>query len=68
VHRGFRAPTLRPNPAVRLGKGGTLPIQALHHVRRMRGSAQAHLIRCDDGHFHVVKFQNNPQHVRVLGQ
>ena len=45
-----------------------MPIQALHHVRRMRGSAQAHLIRCDDGHFHVVKFQNNPQHVRVLGQ
>lgn len=23
-------------------------------------------MRCDDGHFYVVKFQNNPQHVRVL--
>src|SRR5271167_2928103 len=41
-------------------------IQAVQHVRRMRGGAQAHLRRCDDGHFYVVKFQNNPQHIRVL--
>jgi len=41
-------------------------IQAVQHVRRMRGGAQAHLMRCDDGHFYVVKFQNNPQHIRVL--
>jgi hypothetical protein len=27
-------------------------------VRRMRGGAQAHLMRADDGHFYVVKFQN----------
>jgi hypothetical protein len=32
----------------------------------MRGGAQAHLMRGDDGHFYVVKFQNNPQHLRVL--
>ncbi len=32
----------------------------------MRGGAQAHLMRCDDGFYYVVKFQNNPQHVRVL--
>ena len=32
----------------------------------MRGGAQAHLMRAEDGHFYVVKFQNNPQHVRVL--
>jgi hypothetical protein len=32
----------------------------------MRGGAQAHLLRCDDGHFYVVKFRNNPQHLRVL--
>jgi hypothetical protein len=32
----------------------------------MRGGAQAQMMRCDDGHFYVVKFQNNPQHVRVL--
>jgi hypothetical protein len=27
----------------------------------MRGSAQAHLLECDDGSFYVVKFSNNPQ-------
>jgi len=32
----------------------------------MRGGAQGHLLRCSDGHFYVVKFQNNPQHPRVL--
>jgi hypothetical protein len=32
----------------------------------MRGGAQSHLMRCDDGACYVVKFQNNPQHVRVL--
>lgn len=32
----------------------------------MRGGAQAQLMRCDDGHFYVVKFQNNPQHLRIL--
>lgn len=28
--------------------------------------AQAHLLECDDGHFYVVKFRNNPQHRRIL--
>jgi hypothetical protein len=32
----------------------------------MRGAAQSHLLDCDDGHFYVVKFQNNPQHRRIL--
>jgi len=32
----------------------------------MRGGAQSHLLRCNDGYYYVVKFQNNPQHVRVL--
>jgi len=35
-------------------------------VRRMRGGAQGHLMRCSDGNFYVVKFRNNPQHLRVL--
>src|SRR5690348_8341478 len=43
-----------------------MPVEAVQHVRRMRGGAQAHLMRADDGHFWVVKFQNNPQHLRVL--
>jgi hypothetical protein len=32
----------------------------------MRGGAQGHMMRCSDGNFYVVKFRNNPQHVRVL--
>lgn len=40
--------------------------RALEHVRRMRGGAQAHLLRCDDGAYYVTKFQNNPQHLRIL--
>jgi hypothetical protein len=40
--------------------------RALEQIRRMRGGAQSHLMRCSDGHYYVVKFQNNPQHPRVL--
>lgn len=43
-----------------------MPVSALQHVRRMRGGAQGHLMRCSDGNFYVVKFRNNPQHLRVL--
>jgi len=39
---------------------------AVQHVRRMRGGAQAHLMRCDDDAYYIVKFQNNPQHLRIL--
>ena len=40
--------------------------QAVEHLRRLRGGAQSHLMRCDDGGYYVVKFQNNPQGVRIL--
>jgi hypothetical protein len=43
-----------------------LTTTALQHIKRMRGGAQSHLMRCDDGHYYVVKFRNNPQHERVL--
>lgn len=32
----------------------------------MRGGAQSHLMLASDGKLYVVKFQNNPQHPRVL--
>lgn len=32
----------------------------------MRGGAQSHLMLGEDGHAWVVKFRNNPQHLRVL--
>lgn len=39
---------------------------AIQQVRRMRGGAQSHLMRCEDGGYYVVKFQNNPQGARIL--
>jgi hypothetical protein len=44
----------------------TMLTTAVQHLKRMRGGAQSHLIRCHDGHCYVVKFRNNPQHERVL--
>jgi hypothetical protein len=41
-------------------------LHALEQIRRMRGGAQSHLMRCSDGSYYVVKFQNNPQHRRIL--
>jgi hypothetical protein len=41
-------------------------IKALEQIRWMRGGAQSHLMRCSDGNYYVVKFQNNPQHRRIL--
>jgi hypothetical protein len=43
-----------------------MPTTALRLIRKMRGGAQAHLVEADDGHFYVVKFQNNPQGRRIL--
>lgn len=43
-----------------------MPLKARRHIRKMRGGAQSHLIEADDGRFYVVKFQNNPQHRRIL--
>jgi|SRR5215472_10803439 len=43
-----------------------MPVQAKRLIRKMRGGAQAHLLECDDGHYYVVKFRNNPQHRRIL--
>jgi len=40
--------------------------RAVEQIRRMRGGAQSHLMRCTDGNYYVVKFQNNPQHRRIL--
>jgi hypothetical protein len=43
-----------------------LHINAVEQIRRMRGGSQSHLMLCSDGNYYVVKFQNNPQHRRVL--
>ncbi|HEV2289137.1 MAG TPA: HipA family kinase [Candidatus Acidoferrales bacterium] len=41
-------------------------LEAIAEVRRMRGGAQAQMMRCSDGHYYVVKFANNPQGSRIL--
>jgi len=41
-------------------------VRAIQQIRKMRGGAQSHLMLGDDGDAWVVKFQNNPQHLRVL--
>jgi len=44
----------------------TTCISAIQHLRPLRGGAQAHLLKASDGAYYVTKFQNNPQHIRVL--
>ena len=41
-------------------------ISAVQHLRPLRGGAQSHLLSASDGFCYVTKFQNNPQHIRVL--
>jgi len=48
------------------GGGHTVAVLAVQQIRRMRGGAQGQLMLGADGHVYVVKFQNNPQHTRVL--
>ncbi len=43
-----------------------MAVLAVQQIRRMRGGAQGQLMLGADGHVYVVKFQNNPQHRRVL--
>ncbi len=43
-----------------------MAVLAVQQIRRMRGGAQGQLMLGADGNVYVVKFQNNPQHVRVL--
>ncbi len=49
-----------------LVRGITLAVLAVQAIRRMRGGAQSQLMLGADGKLWVVKFQNNPQHLRVL--
>ena len=43
-----------------------MAVLAVQQIRRMRGGAQGQLMLGADGQIYVVKFQNNPQHMRVL--
>ena len=56
----------QPEPGPALESAKTMAKRAVEHLRRMRGGAQSHLMRCEDGNYYVVKFQNNPQGARIL--
>ncbi len=43
-----------------------MAVLAVQAIRRMRGGAQSQLMLGADSRLWVVKFQNNPQHLRVL--
>ena len=47
-------------------EGCGLAVLAVQAIRRMRGGAQSQLMLGADGKLWVVKFQNNPQDLRVL--
>jgi len=42
------------------------PVGAVQSISRMRGGAQSQLMLGEDGNLWVVKFTNNPQHLKVL--
>lgn len=43
-----------------------MTVRVVQQIRKMRGGSQSHLMLGADGEPWVVKFQNNPQHLRVL--
>ena len=58
-----------PSPSLQsslTGPATVRKVEAIEFIRRMRGGSQPFLMGCDDGETYVVKFSNNPQHVRIL--
>ncbi len=61
--------TFDPSPTLQSSLAGfdaVRKVEAIEFIRRMRGGSQPFLMGCDDGEAYVVKFSNNPQHVRIL--
>jgi hypothetical protein len=59
-----------PKISIELESDGPRVVRAMEEIKRMRGGAQSHLMRCSDGRNHelyyVVKFRDNPQGSRTL--
>ena len=66
--RSGKSPAIQSTPAGTRAREApeVARIRAVEFVRRMRGASQPRLLHCEDGGDYVVKFRNNPQHVRVL--
>jgi hypothetical protein len=41
-------------------------LEAVQHLAAMRGGSQSHLMQASNNRWYVVKFQNNPQGLRIL--
>lgn len=41
-------------------------LQAVQHIRRMRGGSQSHLVQASDGNCYVTKLMGNPQNTKIL--
>jgi hypothetical protein len=54
----FSIQAARSNPSI--------CVEARRFVRKMSGGSQGHLIESAEGDAYVVKFTNNPQHLRVV--
>lgn len=50
----------------RLAPISTTPVSAIRAVSRMPGGSQSQLMLGDDRNLWVVKFKNNPQHLKIL--
>ncbi len=63
---GARARTVETERTPRRAAPQVPTVRALEAIQRMRGASQPRLLRCEDGGIYIVKFRNNPQHVRIL--
>jgi hypothetical protein len=64
---GLKRPAVPVSAVFRASNArGNAPIAAIHHIRRLPGATQPHLMLAGDGRRYVVKFRNNPVHPRIL--
>ena len=66
VRKAKKAAKKKAKASAKRAKRAKRPARKRGRRRRMRGGAQAQLLRCDDHGYYIVKFQNNPQHLRIL--
>ena len=72
IHKGFLETHLAniDNCASLIGvlppQSPVLRVNAIQVISRLRGGAQSRMMLCDDRNLWVIKFKNNPQHLRVL--
>ena len=67
--RSLESLAMKTDPIFSVGAERSNPsicVEAHRFVRKMSGGAQGHLIESAEGDAYVVKFTNNPQHLRIV--